>query len=62
MLRVTLQLEEEKLAPAILAAPQPQSTQAQACCTATQAQLSSLLQVLEAEERAGNQIPGIADH
>jgi hypothetical protein len=34
-LRVTLQLEEEKLAPAILAAPQ--STQAQACCTATQA-------------------------
>ena len=59
-LRVTLQLEEEKLAPAILAAPQ--STQAQARCTATQAQLSSLPQVLEAEERAGNQMLGIADH
>jgi hypothetical protein len=59
-----LQLEEEKLVTAILAlptTPQLQSTQARARRTATQAQLSSLPQVLEAEERAGNQMPAIAD-
>jgi hypothetical protein len=61
-LRVMFQLEKKKLALAILATPQPQSTQAQTCCTATQTQLSSLLQMLETEERAGNQMPGIADH
>jgi hypothetical protein len=57
---VTLQLEEEKLVLAI-PATQPQS-QAQACRTAIQAQLRSLPQVLEAEERAGNQMPGIANY
>jgi hypothetical protein len=60
-LRVTLQLEEEKLALAILAVSQPQ-TQTQPCRTATQVQLSSLPQVLEAKERARNQMLGIADH
>jgi hypothetical protein len=50
-----------KLAPAIPAVSQPQ-TQTQPRRTATQVQLSSLPQVLEAEERAGNQMPGIADH
>jgi hypothetical protein len=52
-LKVTLQLEEEKLT---------EPTQAQGRRTATQQQLNSLPQVLEAEERSGNHMPAIADH
>lgn len=59
-LRVILQLEETLTTP-IQATPQPKATQAQGRRTATQVQLSSLPQTLEAEERAGNNMPAIAD-
>jgi len=63
-LKVTLQLEEEKLiasTPALTQRAQPQSTQAQGRRTATTQQLNSLPQMLEAEERTGNHMPAIAD-
>ena len=63
-LKVTLQLEEEKLiesTPALPQRAQSQSTQAQGRRTATTQQLNSLPQMLEAEERSGNHMPAIAD-
>ena len=58
---MTLQLEEERLA-LVTSQSQPQLIQARTRRTATQTQLSVLLQVLEAEERAGNQMLAIANY